>query len=60
MLVSVSIIVGVFIRPQKEKESQDDHVGNGSAKWGSKCGVLGDAGNASYDFDRDWFDSVGR
>ena len=59
VLVGVSIIVGVFTRPQKEEEGQDDHVGNGSAKWGSKCGV-GDAGNASYDLDRDWFDSVGR
>ena len=59
MLVGVSIIVGVLTRPQEEEEGQDDHVRNGSAKWGSKCGV-GDAGNASYDLDRDRFDSFGR
>jgi len=31
VLVGVSIIVGVFTRPQKEEEGQDDHVCNGSA-----------------------------
>jgi len=60
--LSVSPSLSVYSpgrRTQKEEEGQDDHVGNGSAKWGSKCGV-GDAGNAAYDLDRDWFDSVGR